>query len=84
MSKSNQDRKRIGKTGWLPFWNGNKFNKRLVSKRVRQHNKSSDDLEEWHENNPFMTVGYSSNIYPKRNYKIDLKAFGLQKSEKEE
>ena len=44
MSKSNQDRKRIGKTGWLPFWNGSKFNKRLISKRVRQYNKANDEL----------------------------------------
>ena len=42
MKKSNQNRKRIGKTAWLPFWNGNKFNKRLISKRVRQHNKKTD------------------------------------------
>ena len=44
MSKSNQDRKRIGKAGWLPFWNGSKFNKRLMSKRVRQHDKKNYKL----------------------------------------
>ena len=69
MSKSNQDRKRIGKTGWLPFWNGNKFNKRLMSKRVRQYNKTIDKNEEH-----FMSWDYSSNIYPKKNYKIDFKS----------
>lgn len=25
----------IGKEGWLPFWFGNKFNKKLVRKRIR-------------------------------------------------
>ena len=25
----------IGKDGWLPFWFGSKFNKRLVRKRIR-------------------------------------------------
>lgn len=39
MSKNNQNRKRIGRVGWLPFWYGNKFNKRLVAKRVRRENK---------------------------------------------
>ena len=72
MSKSNQDRKRIGKTGWLPFWNGNKFNKRLMSKRVRQYNKAADEFEEWCVNHPIVLSDYSSNIYSKRNYKLNL------------
>ena len=32
----NKDRKRIADVGWMPFWWGNKFVKRLASKRVRQ------------------------------------------------
>lgn len=32
----NRDRKKIAKIGWMPFWWGNKFNKRLASKRARQ------------------------------------------------
>ena len=36
----NKNRKRVGKIGWMPFWWGNKFNKRLTSKRARQHEKS--------------------------------------------
>ena len=39
MKIRNRDRKRIAKTGWIPFWWGNKFNKRLVSKKVRQKEK---------------------------------------------
>ena len=26
----------VGKSGWLPFWFGSKFNKRLMMKRIRQ------------------------------------------------
>ena len=40
-----QNKKRISKTGWMPFWWGNKFNKRLASKRVRQEGKFSKDGE---------------------------------------
>lgn len=32
----NKDKKKVSKTGWMPFWWGNKFNKRLSSKRVRR------------------------------------------------
>lgn len=35
----NRDRKRVSEVGWMPFWWGNKFIKRLASKRVRQHEK---------------------------------------------
>ena len=35
----NKDKKKIAKTGWMPFWWGSKFNKRLSSKRVRQQEK---------------------------------------------
>ena len=35
----NKDKKRVSETGWMPFWWGNKFIKRLASKRVRQHEK---------------------------------------------
>jgi hypothetical protein len=31
----NRDKKKIAKIGWMPFWWGNKFNKRLASKRAR-------------------------------------------------
>jgi hypothetical protein len=73
MSKSNQNRKRIGKTGWLPFWNGSKFNKRLMSKRVRQYNKVNDELTAgWQEDGTFRLWDYSSHIYPKKNYKFDF------------
>ena len=36
----NKDRKKIAKVGWMPFWWGNKFNKRLASKRARQAEKA--------------------------------------------
>jgi hypothetical protein len=32
--------KKIGKSTWLPFWFGNKFNKRLMQKRVRKEKKN--------------------------------------------
>ena len=35
----NKDKKKVAKTGWMPFWWGNKFNKRLASKRARQAEK---------------------------------------------
>lgn len=32
-------------SGWLPFWYGNKFNKRLVQKKIRrEHQKEVDQL----------------------------------------
>lgn len=37
----NKDKKRISETGWMPFWWGNKFIKRLASKRARQHEKQT-------------------------------------------
>ena len=40
----NKDKKKVSETGWMPFWWGSKFNKRLSSKRVRQHEKK--ELEE--------------------------------------
>lgn len=84
MSKSNQERKRIGKTGWLPFWNGSKFNKRLMSKRVRQYNKSNGELiGGWQDDDTVLFVDYSSNVYSKKNYKINFNAFDAQDSEEE-
>ena len=35
----NKNRKRVSASGWMPFWWGNKFTKRLTSKRARQHEK---------------------------------------------
>lgn len=35
----NRVKKRVAAIGWMPFWWGNKFNKRLASKRARQHEK---------------------------------------------
>ena len=35
----NKDKKKVAKAGWMPFWWGSKFNKRLSSKRVRQVEK---------------------------------------------
>ena len=35
----NKDKKKISETGWMPFWWGSKFNRRLSSKRVRQYEK---------------------------------------------
>lgn len=31
-----KEKKRGAAVGWMPFWWGNKFNKRLAAKRVRQ------------------------------------------------
>ena len=42
----NKDKKKIAKTGWMPFWWGSKFNKRLSSKRVRQQEKKEMSGEE--------------------------------------
>ena len=42
----NKDRKKISKSGWMPFWWGSKFNKRLSSKRVRQQEKKLKDGED--------------------------------------
>ena len=39
-SMKNKNKKRIAQVGWMPFWWGNKFNKRLASKRARQAEKS--------------------------------------------
>ena len=35
----NKDKKRVAKIGYMPFWWGNKFNKRLAEKRKRQKEK---------------------------------------------
>lgn len=35
----NKDKKKVSETGWMPFWWGSKFNRRLSSKRVRQYEK---------------------------------------------
>lgn len=40
----NKDKKRVAEVGWMPFWWGKQFNKRLASKRARQHNKK--DLQD--------------------------------------
>ncbi len=32
-----KEKKRVAAVGWMPFWWGNKFNKRLAAKRVRQN-----------------------------------------------
>lgn len=37
----NKAKKRIAQVGWMPFWWGNKFNKMLASKRVRQTKKGT-------------------------------------------
>jgi flavin reductase (DIM6/NTAB) family NADH-FMN oxidoreductase RutF len=36
---------KVAKTGWMPFWWGNKFNKRLASKRARQAEKKKGGAE---------------------------------------
>ena len=41
----NKDKKKISQPGWMPFWWGNKFNRRLSSKRVRQHEKKELEKE---------------------------------------
>ena len=41
----NKDKKKVCETGWMPFWWGSKFNKRLRSKRVRQHEKKELEKE---------------------------------------
>lgn len=40
----NRDKKRVAATGWMPYWWGNKFNKRLASKRTRQLSKKEVTL----------------------------------------
>lgn len=42
----NKNKKRIAQVGWMPFWWGSKFNKRLASKRVRQSKKGNKDKED--------------------------------------
>lgn len=42
----NKDRKRVAQTGWMPFWWGNKFIKKLASKRARQHQKKMQKSED--------------------------------------
>ena len=39
----NKVKKRIAQVGWMPFWWGNKFNKRLASKRTRQAEKKRNN-----------------------------------------
>jgi hypothetical protein len=41
----NKDKKKVSETGWMPFWWGNKFNRRLSSKRVRQYEKKELEKE---------------------------------------
>lgn len=41
----NKDKKKVSEAGWMPFWWGNKFNRRLSSKRVRQHEKKELEME---------------------------------------
>lgn len=36
MSSCKKEVKSISKSGWMPFWWGSKFNKRLSQKRLRQ------------------------------------------------
>jgi hypothetical protein len=45
MAMKNRDKKKVSETGWMPFWWGNKFNRRLSSKRVRQHEKKELERE---------------------------------------
>ena len=42
----NKNRKRVAEVGWMPFWWGNKFIKRLSSKRVRRHEKKELKAED--------------------------------------
>jgi hypothetical protein len=44
MKETSKTRKAIGKSEWLPFWFGQKYNKRLVSKRVRRYGKVKEDV----------------------------------------
>ena len=41
----NKDKKKVSETNWMPFWWGNKFNRRLSSKRVRQYEKKELEKE---------------------------------------
>lgn len=41
--EGNRKRKAVAEVGWMPFWWGNKFNKRLASKRERQNEKKIVD-----------------------------------------
>lgn len=38
-------KKKLARIGWMPFWWGSKFNKRLASKRMRQQGKKEDSYE---------------------------------------
>lgn len=44
MMGSCKEIKAKAKSGWMPLWWGNKFNKRLAQKRLRQ--KQNKDTEE--------------------------------------
>lgn len=41
----NKDKKKVSEVGWMPFWWGSKFNRRLSSKRVRQYEKKELEVE---------------------------------------
>lgn len=41
----NKDKKKVSESGWMPFWWGSKFNRRLSSKRVRQREKKELEKE---------------------------------------
>lgn len=41
----NKDKKKVSEAGWMPFWWGSKFNRKLSSKRVRQHEKKELEKE---------------------------------------
>ena len=45
MIKGTKIRKIAGQTGWLPFYNGSKFNKRVASKRTRKYYKDGDIVD---------------------------------------
>lgn len=42
----NRVKKRVAAVGWMPFWWGNKFSKRLASKRARQKKRKDCDAYE--------------------------------------
>lgn len=42
LKMKNSKKKKIAEIGWMPFWWGNKFNKKLANKRVRQQLKKED------------------------------------------
>jgi hypothetical protein len=41
--------KRVSRTGWMPFWWGNRFNRRLDSKRQREAEKKMIERTEGKE-----------------------------------